>query len=143
LRVAGGYEYLKARLPGDDPFAKLACAWGVGLVGSLVCFPIDTLKRRLMLDGAPGFHATAASAAAAVAAKAQTPATRHDASAGTVGSARGAAAYARALYRTGGVAVFYKGCFINAFKSAPAVAITFVANDALRDVFRAQRKGGR
>jgi hypothetical protein len=103
-----------------------------------------------MLDGAPGFQTSNAVAARAAAISSSSvaptpssakapPSGSARASAGTVGSVRGAAAFVQAMYRTGGIGIFYKGCLINAFKSAPAVAITFVANDALKDVFRANR----
>ena len=60
--MAGGYEWAKAKLPPEHstPTAKLAAAWAVGMVGSLTCFPVDTVKRRIMLDGSPGFDSTAA-----------------------------------------------------------------------------------
>lgn len=32
-----------------------------------------------------------------------------------------------------GLGAFYRGCLLNAFKSAPAAALTFVCNDLLRD----------
>jgi len=83
------------------------------------CLRAAQVKRRLMLDGAPGFraseatklaahthasvHTTSASVAASVTASS---------SARAVGSARGAAAYARSLYATGGVRVFYRGCLV-------------------------------
>ena len=40
------------------------------------------------------------------------------------------------LYAKGGLRYFYRGCFINALNSGPAAAITFVANDLLRDFLR-------
>jgi hypothetical protein len=54
----GGYNYLKSRLPRDTPegswqsiWSKLFVGWVSGLAGSLTCYPIDTVKRSLMLDG--------------------------------------------------------------------------------------------
>jgi solute carrier family 25 (adenine nucleotide translocator) protein 4/5/6/31 len=59
----GGYEYFKSNLPEDKEFtsswrstlAKLGCGWVAGLCGSLTCYPLDTVKRQMMLDGAVGF----------------------------------------------------------------------------------------
>lgn len=56
----GGYEYLKRQL-GDgspSPMSKLFCGWASGLCGSLFCYPLDTVKRRVMLDGTQGFQVT-------------------------------------------------------------------------------------
>eukprot|EP00501_MAST-03F_sp_TOSAG23-6_P001384 GSMAST32.ASY1.ANO1.1438.1 assembled CDS len=128
----GGYEFLKAQLlpsllnddlakPEDLAFRRtafsLGCGWFSGLCASLVCYPMDTIKRQLMLDG----------------------------------NSRGNVVWSRkykgkirncfrSLYKQGNMqgrvlAPFYAGCFINAMKSSPAAAITFVANDWLRDLF--------
>lgn len=151
----GGYEYFKARLPAehDGASTKLVLAWGVGTVASLLCFPIDTVKRRIMLDGSPGFEhtsAAAAMAAAAAAAKKKTrvaeavteggavpPAVAASARRATVPkTARGTLAYVREMHAQGGVGIFYRGCLLNAAKSAPSVSITFVCNDLLRDLVR-------
>jgi hypothetical protein len=128
----GGYEYLKSVLKAadlDTPAAKLSCAWGSGFCGSLFCFPIDTVKRRLMLDGAPGFRGSHAGAtlvraksgggAAAAGGRSggAVSTAGHDTIAGgakgTVGSARGAATYVASLYASGGVRVFYRGCLVS------------------------------
>mmetsp|Transcript_35690 Transcript_35690/g.72746 ORF Transcript_35690/g.72746 Transcript_35690/m.72746 type:complete len:316 (+) Transcript_35690:191-1138(+) len=123
----GGYEYLKARLsPTEDtPMMRLGAAWFCGVCGSLTCFPIDTVKRRIMLDGSPGFATSTAGS--------KNP---RDLAGGS-----GAWSYVRKMYADGGMRVFYRGCLVNAGKSAPAVALTFVCNDALKDVvanFRAR-----
>lgn len=124
----GGYEYLKERLPtpaGSDAedrraagrftlsgmWSKLGCGWLAGLTASLTCYPADTVKRQLMVHG---HLVTSAKGSPAVAE--------------TVGSC-----VAR-MYRTGGVRVFYRGCMINALNSGPAAAITFAANDVLREL---------
>ena len=39
-----------------------------------------------------------------------------------------------AMAREDGVRAFYRGCLLNAFKSAPAASLTFYLNDALRDL---------
>lgn len=139
----GGYEFLKAQLlpsllnddlakPEDLAFRRtafsLGCGWFSGLCASLVCYPMDTIKRQLMLDGAWVKEG------------------RHEG-----GNSRGNVVWSRkykgkirncfrSLYKQGKMqgrvlAPFYAGCFINAMKSSPAAAITFVANDWLRDLF--------
>lgn len=70
---------------------------------------MDTLKRRVMLDGTVGFGSTA--------------------------KGRGTIGYAAHMLRTEGLGAFYRGCLVNAFKSAPAASLTFVLNDTLRDAF--------
>ena len=123
----GGYEYLKERLPRPAEsgqqgggvtilglWSKLGCGWLAGLSASLTCYPADTVKRQLMLTGS-AVTATSDSTAAPRAAE-------------SVGTC-----VAR-MYRTGGVRIFYRGCLINALNSGPAAAITFVANDSLREL---------
>ena len=90
----GGYEFLKTRLPSDEKFASswlstaatLGCGWVAGICGSLVCYPMDTVKRQLMLDGTHGFKA------------------RYDSR---------IVKCCRVLYREGGVRIFYSGCLVN------------------------------
>merc|ERR1712023_209122 len=58
----GGYEYFKSQLlkgyPDDGTWIfatrKLMVGWISGVTASLVCYPLDTVKRRIMLDGATG-----------------------------------------------------------------------------------------
>merc|ERR1712232_1169860 len=60
----GGYEYFKRWLPSHDRsgthwklnLQKAAVGWTSGLAGSLLCYPLDTVKRQLMLDGSHGFQ---------------------------------------------------------------------------------------
>lgn len=110
----GGYEYLKSALPAADEagagfvvalLSKIGAGWVSGLCGSLLCYPMDTVKRQMMLDGADGFHA------------------RYGGRLSTC---------VRLMFQEGGVRCFYHGCLINALKSSPAAAITLVANDFLR-----------
>ena len=109
----GGYEFLKAQLPSDEKFAsswlctvgKLGCGWVAGLCGSLACYPMDTVKRQMMLDGTHGFKA------------------KYD---------NRIVKCCQVLYREGGIGIFYSGCLVNVLKSAPATALTFVANDVFR-----------
>ncbi len=95
-----------------NAFVKLGLAWAVGTLASLTCFPIDTLKRRIMLDGSPGFTTTG----------------------GSTSGLMGAVAYAKGMFASGGIQMFYRGCLINALKSAPATALTFVCNDVLKEL---------
>ncbi len=49
----GGYEILKTYLPENPgPVAKLGVGWCAGVTASLCCYPLDTVKRRMMTDGA-------------------------------------------------------------------------------------------
>jgi len=53
-----GYQILKGKLPSDEasqsawwfPWAKLGVGWCSGVTASLVCYPLDTVKRKLMTD---------------------------------------------------------------------------------------------
>jgi hypothetical protein len=121
---SGGYEYLKASIPPerDSTALKLGLAWFSGFVASLTCFPIDTLKRRIMLDGSPGFESSSAAACLESSSKGR-----------LLRGLTGTLAYAQEMHAQGGVRVFYRGCMINALKSAPAAALTFVVNDVLKD----------
>jgi len=86
---------------------RLFLAWGSGLVGSLLCYPMDTIKRSLMLDG---------SAVAGGQSLYQ-------------GRIRDCV---KGIYAKRGIRGFYRGCALNAFKSGPATAFTLVTNDLLR-----------
>lgn len=109
----GGYEYFKRLLPSDEKsqsswwfsIQKLGVGWLSGLTGSLVCYPMDTVKRQLMLDGALGFQS------------------RYD------GSIRKCVSV---LCHEGGVQAFYRGCLFNCLKSAPSAGLTLVINDIFR-----------
>lgn len=108
----GGYNHLKTLVPEqyDNVGVKLLLGWVSGLSGSLTCYPMDTVKRTLMLDG----------------------------SSVTGGRNRFNGSIIRCvrqLHSEHGVLGFYRGCGVNAFKSGPATALTFVANDLLRAAF--------
>jgi hypothetical protein len=119
----GGYEFMKSRLEkntGDvsvgsgskytaGALNKLGCGWVSGLIASLFCYPMDTVKRQLMLDGSAGFKA---------------------AYNGEITKC------IRVLYGEGGVTAFYRGCFLNALKSAPVCALTLVCNDFMRKLLK-------
>eukprot|EP00468_Gymnochlora_sp_CCMP2014_P000753 CAMPEP_0167741182 /NCGR_PEP_ID=MMETSP0110_2-20121227/715_1 /TAXON_ID=629695 /ORGANISM="Gymnochlora sp., Strain CCMP2014" /LENGTH=255 /DNA_ID=CAMNT_0007625207 /DNA_START=41 /DNA_END=808 /DNA_ORIENTATION=- len=108
----GGYEYLR-KYVGNDPIRKLGAGWISGLLASLLCYPLDTVKRQLMLDGALGMR-----------------------------SRYGGSIFAclRGLYAQSGLYGFYGGCLVNALKSSPTAALTFVLNDYLRAIVGYQRK---
>ncbi len=132
----GGYEFIKTGLPKErqDAGTKLVVAWGVGTIASLTCFPLDTIKRRIMLDGSPGFASSAAGLAGH-----QAQSGMHRGLGRFLPSAHATWTYARSMYATGGLRIFYRGCLINAFKSAPATAVTFVFNDVLNDAAASYR----
>merc|ERR1711879_187072 len=103
----GGYEYFKRLLPNTEQsqsswwfsMQKLGVGWLSGMTGSLLCYPMDTVKRQLMLDGSLGFQS------------------KYDAS---------IVKCVKVLYSEGGVRPFYKGCLFNCLKSAPSAALTLV-----------------
>ena len=97
----GGGEGDLAKL---SPTQSLAIGWGCGLVASLACYPLDTVKRRLMVAQASGRDG---------------------------GSVRSCCT--RLWAEGGGVpALFYRGCAVNALKSSPAAAMTFTFNDMFK-----------
>jgi len=117
----GGYEYFKHMLPTQEPgssaawFAlqKVAVGWTSGLAGSLICYPLDTVKRQLMLDGSAGFQS------------------KYEGAITTC---------IRVMYQEGGVQSFYRGCLFNALKSAPCAGLALVINDALRSLLGFQTR---
>eukprot|EP01062_Namystynia_karyoxenos_P048354 TRINITY_DN36772_c0_g1_i1.p1 TRINITY_DN36772_c0_g1~~TRINITY_DN36772_c0_g1_i1.p1 ORF type:complete len:307 (+),score=47.40 TRINITY_DN36772_c0_g1_i1:89-1009(+) len=86
---------------------RLFSGWLSGVCATLVCYPLDTVRRQLMLDGARGFESR---------------------------YGRNAATCARMLWQDGGLLRFYHGCSATLLKSAPAVAITFWSKDFLKDL---------
>lgn len=112
----GGYEYLKTHIAFGNAkdetgwlyiWSKLGAGWLSGLTGSLVMFPVDTVKRQMMLDGSELAGSKI----------------RYD------GSISRCITLA---FRKHGLRGFYRGCLINALTSGPTAAITFVANDMIR-----------
>jgi solute carrier family 25 (adenine nucleotide translocator) protein 4/5/6/31 len=154
----GGYDLAKSHLPflsgrgSDAPvLGKLAVGWAVGLCASLLCYPLDTLKRHVMLLEADAFpdegpRLLRSAGAAVETAPATATAARATAATTVAATARATAPAAPRIrdttpvmvrcalriYRTHGVRGFYFGCLINAAKSAPAAGVTLVANDAMR-----------
>ena len=105
----GGYEFSKDKIQigaeWSNTMNNLACGWVSGLMASLFCYPMDTVKRQLMLDGSTGFKS------------------RYN---GSIINC------IKVLYVEEGVMAFYRGCLLNALKSAPSCALTLVCNDAMK-----------
>lgn len=107
-----GYEGAKQRLEHLDTSSlnsamlKILAGLSSGASATMMCYPLDTVRRQLMLDGALGFDA------------------RY----------RGSVVHClRSLWQQGGVWRFYRGLSVTLLKSVPSVAITFLSNDWLRE----------
>lgn len=102
----GGYSFLKQKFSRDggssDVMQNLSLGYICGVTASLFCYPMDTLKRRMMtsVEKVSVLRCT------------------------------------QDLLRKYGFKVFYRGCLINAMKSAPALAITLTTNDLLLNKLR-------
>lgn len=161
----GGYDLAKAHFnieKGDSKlFGSLGIGWAVGLVASFICYPLDTVKRHVMLSGdvrvnepstptingcrgAQLSSATSAyssfsssylssfSSSSAASPSVSTPLPSTQA---TQNSMKGAIRRCSInIYKKHGIAGFYRGCLVNLIKSPPAAAITLVANDKLRHI---------
>lgn len=107
-----GYEGTKQRLAqveGSHPSmlsttSRLFAGVVSGVAAATICYPMDTVRRQLMLDGSRGFQA------------------RYQ---------RSLVFCARELWHEGGVPRFYRGCSATLLKSAPSVGITFAVKDFL------------
>ena len=110
----GGYEFLKSYLLSlsDENVTTLGtrksllAAWGSGLAGSIACYPLDTVKRQLMLD------------------------------ANLVRYNGRISICLQRMYTEIGIRAFYRGCTLNALKSAPVTAVTYVLNDRIRELIQ-------
>lgn len=104
-----GYEGMKQRLSRDGLPAtaevRLLAGFTSGCMASFLCYPLDTVRRQLMLDGSRGFES------------------RYD---------RSTLRCATRLWSEGGVKRLYRGYTATLVKSVPSVAITFFANDCIR-----------
>jgi hypothetical protein len=103
---------------------KLGCGWVSGLCASLTCYPMDTVKRQLMLEGSLTVIATNSRNRSQLNGATATPLKLW----GRIGRC------VSRMYAQGGWRLFYRGCAINAINSGPSAAITFVANDVLREM---------
>jgi len=96
----GGYAFInrkKKSAGSNGVLQKLMTGYFCGITASLFCYPIDTVKRRLMTSDRKVSAYTCA----------------HD------------------LIRKHGIPGLYRGCILNAMKTAPALAITLTTNDLL------------
>jgi hypothetical protein len=102
----GGFEFLKGAMggPAAHPRSRLAASWFAGLCASLLCYPLDSVKRRLMVDAAHGGVKYKGSISRCV----------------------------RTVLATEGLRGLYRGCLLNGLKSAPTFAATATLNDYLR-----------
>lgn len=109
------YDTLKHQLPSDKqskeqwwyPFAKIGCGAAAGIAAQTASYPLDTLRRRLQVNGAPG---------TSVRYRGYIHCLRHMSDQGAVGLIR----------------QLFRGWGINCIKTAPGAAVQFVAYDLLR-----------
>ncbi|KIY98530.1 substrate carrier [Monoraphidium neglectum] len=122
------YDYFKHNLPSDKvskeawwyPFAKMGCGAAAGVAAQTCSYPLDTLRRRMQLAGAPGTLLAAGAGPAGGGAARRARATYAGLIGGMAGEQGG---LARALFR---------GWGINCVKIVPGAAVQFLAYDALR-----------
>jgi len=99
----GGYAFVNKNIKRGEErngiFQKLLTGYMCGMTASLFCYPMDTLKRRLMTSG---YRVSALKCT-------------------------------QDIISNNGISGFYRGCLVNAMKSAPALAITLTTNDLLLD----------
>jgi hypothetical protein len=88
------------------PFAKIGCGAAAGIAAQTASYPLDTLRRRLQVNGAPG---------TSVQYKGYLHCLRH-----------------MAQHKEGLLRQLFKGWGINCLKTAPGAAVQFVAYDLLR-----------
>jgi Mitochondrial carrier protein len=110
----GAYDALRSALPTDKaskdawwyPFAKIGAGAGAGIAAQTASYPLDTLRRRLQMSGAPG----------------------------TAKLYRGVLAVLRHMASgPGGLPQqLFAGWGVNCIKTAPGAAVQFVAYDLLR-----------
>ena len=103
------YDELKMRFTpegGSDPSfgLRLLAGSGSGVIAQSITYPIDTVRRRMQMDGQLGQRQMYS----------------------------GAVDCARQIYRSGGVSIFYRGLAVNAIKTTPGAAIQFVAYDMIK-----------
>uniref|UniRef100_A0A383VTZ2 ADP,ATP carrier protein n=1 Tax=Tetradesmus obliquus TaxID=3088 RepID=A0A383VTZ2_TETOB len=108
------YDSLKQQLPADKaskeqwwyPFAKIGCGAAAGIAAQTASYPLDTLRRRLQVNGAPG---------TSLQYKGYLHCLRH-----------------MAQHKEGLLRQLFRGWGINCLKTAPGAAVQFVAYDLLR-----------
>ncbi|CAE7282380.1 mcfB [Symbiodinium sp. CCMP2456] len=113
--VFTSYEGIKQRLmpagstgilPSGPQILAGACS---GMIAASVCYPLDTIRRQLMLDGALGFDA------------------RYG---GSIWKC------CKSLWLQGGFLLFYRGWTATLLKAVPTVTITFLTKDFLSDMLK-------
>lgn len=103
------YELLKARISDEgSKWWRVGCGAVSGLCASLTVYPLDTIRRQIILNGSRGFDT----------------------------AYLGIQDCIRTTYQKYGITFYYRGCLINALKSTPGTAITFAANDFFLDFLR-------
>ncbi len=131
----GLYEALRPILPkrNDDTAmpstgAAILAGGGVLAAGQLTTYPLDTCRRRMQVAGfasAPYAIAGANAMSATVAA-------------GAVGATIGKVSFidtARSIFRTDGIAGFYRGVVPNFLKVVPSTAVSFFAFEYVRSTY--------
>jgi hypothetical protein len=104
------YDEVKIRLAGgaqQDELsfgARLAAGSFSGVAAQSMTYPIDTVRRRMQMDGALG----------------------------TPKMYGGCADCTRQLWQQGGIGIFYRGLAVNAMKTTPGAAIQFCAYDVIK-----------
>jgi len=106
------YDTYKQQLPVDKvsraqwwyPLAKMGCGSAAAVSAQLVTYPLDTVRRRMQLNGAKGMSVTYRSVVDCV---------KH-------------------MIQTEGLPAFYRGAAVNALKTMPGAAIQFVAYDFIK-----------
>lgn len=109
-----GYEGAKSRFEAAGEVhhtaaAKIGSGVVSGILATTLCYPLDTVRRQMMLEGSRGFDAR---------------------------YARSVLRCCLMLWREGAVRRFYMGWSATLLKSVPTVAITFFVNDWLHEAFR-------
>lgn len=103
---------LQSLLPADNhskdmwwyPFAKMGCGAAAGVTAQTLTYPLDTLRRRMQMNGGPG------------------QAVRY----------KGYVDCLRKMLQTEGGLSLFRGLGINCVKTVPGAAVHFLAYDLLR-----------
>eukprot|EP00877_Chromochloris_zofingiensis_P005931 jgi/Chrzof1/1591/Cz10g13190.t1 len=106
------YDEYKSLLPADNhskdmwwyPFAKMGCGAAAGVTAQTLTYPLDTLRRRMQMNGGPG------------------QAVRY----------KGYVDCLRKMLQTEGGLSLFRGLGINCVKTVPGAAVHFLAYDLLR-----------
>eukprot|EP00798_Chlamydomonas_sp_ICE-L_P030784 gene30784-35825_t len=106
------YESLKNQLPDDKqsrsswwfPFLKMGCGAAAAVTAQATCYPLDTIRRRMQMNGAQGHPRSYNSMLHCI---------KH-------------------MATTSGVASFYRGCLVNSIKVVPGATIQFICYDLLK-----------